>query len=74
MLFSLLYLLLRRVVRLAGGPSSSGQSKDLEILVLRHQLSVLTANEAGHGFAGSIVSSSPRPAEPCHAPPGSRSW
>jgi len=41
MLFSLLYLMLRRVVRLAGGPSSSEQSKDLEILVLRHQLSVL---------------------------------
>src|SRR5712691_6933272 len=41
MLFSLLYLLLRRFVRLAGGPSSTEQSKDVEILVLRHQLNVL---------------------------------
>jgi len=40
MLFALLYLVLRRLFGLAEG-SKEDQSKDVEILVLRHQLKVL---------------------------------
>jgi putative transposase len=39
-LFALIYLLLRRLVALAGG-SSDARHDDVEILVLRHQLAVL---------------------------------
>ena len=39
--FALLYLALRRLFGWAVGSSASGQSKDVEILVLRHQLRVL---------------------------------
>jgi putative transposase len=41
MLFALLYLFFRRLAGLAVGSGSSDQSKDAEILVLRHQLKVL---------------------------------
>lgn len=41
MVCALLYLLLRRLVGLASAPFSSDQSKDVEILVLHHQLKVL---------------------------------
>lgn len=41
MLFALLYLVLRRLFRLAGSSGSEDLSKDVEILVLRHQLKVL---------------------------------
>jgi hypothetical protein len=40
MFFALVYLLLRRLVVLATG-SSDGRHNDIEVLVLRHQLSVL---------------------------------
>jgi Transposase, Mutator family len=40
MLFALVYLLARRVVRLAAG-SASQSHNDIEIVVLRHQLAVL---------------------------------
>jgi putative transposase len=40
MLFALLYLLLRRVLRLAAG-SASDVHNDIELIVLRHQLAVL---------------------------------
>lgn len=40
MLFALLYLVLRRLIGFAEG-SKEDQSKDIEILVLRHQLKVL---------------------------------
>jgi putative transposase len=41
MLFALIYLLLRRALRLAAG-SASELHNDIEIVVLRHQLAVLT--------------------------------
>ena len=41
MLFALLYLVVRRLFGLAGGSGSEDLSKDVEILVLRHQLKVL---------------------------------
>ena len=41
MLFALLYLVVRRLFGLAGGSGSENLSKDVEILVLRHQLKVL---------------------------------
>jgi putative transposase len=40
MLFGLVYLLLRRALRLAAG-SASDLHNDIEIVVLRHQLTVL---------------------------------
>ena len=40
MLFAVIYLLLRRLVALAGG-SSEDRHNDIEVLVLRHQLAVL---------------------------------
>ncbi len=40
MLFALVFLLLRRLVVLAAG-SSHGRHSDIEVLVLRHQLSLL---------------------------------
>ena len=40
MLFALLYVLVRRLVRLAGGPFTDLHN-DIEIVVLRHQLAVL---------------------------------
>jgi putative transposase len=41
MLFALVHLVLRRLFGFAGGSGSNSQSKDVEILVLRHQLKVL---------------------------------
>ena len=41
MLFALLYLVVRRLFGLAGGSGSEDLSKDVEILVLRHQPKVL---------------------------------
>ena len=41
MLFALVHLVLRRLFGFAGGSESQSQSKDVEILVLRHQLKVL---------------------------------
>jgi hypothetical protein len=40
MLFAVVYLLLRRLVALAGG-SAEDRHRDVEVLVLRHQLAVL---------------------------------
>jgi len=40
MLFAVVYLLLRRLVGLAGG-SAEDRHSDIEVLVLRHQLAVL---------------------------------
>jgi putative transposase len=40
-LFALVYLLLRRVVRLIAGSSNDELSTEVELLVLRHQLKVL---------------------------------
>ena len=40
MLFAVFYLLLRRLVALAGG-SAEDRHNDIEVLVLRHQLAVL---------------------------------
>lgn len=41
MLYALVYLLLRRLVRLLVGSSSDDLNRDLEVVVLRHQLMVL---------------------------------
>ena len=41
MLFAVFYLMLRRLVALAGG-SAEDRHSDIEVLVLRHQLAVLT--------------------------------
>ena len=41
MLFALVYLLLRRIVRSIAGSSSDKTSTEVELVVLRHQLMVL---------------------------------
>ena len=41
MLFAMLYLIMRRFAGWAAGPANEEGSKDVEILVLRHQLKVL---------------------------------
>ena len=41
MLFALVHLVLCRLFGFAGGSESHSQSKDVEIVVLRHQLKVL---------------------------------
>jgi hypothetical protein len=41
MLFALVYLLLRRVVRLVIGSSNELMNTEIEVVVLRHQLMVL---------------------------------
>jgi hypothetical protein len=41
MVWSVLYLVLRRLIGRSGGRSSSVTSKEVEIAVLRHQLSIL---------------------------------
>ena len=41
MLFALVHLVLRRLFGFAGGSESQSHSKDVEILILRHQLKVL---------------------------------
>jgi hypothetical protein len=40
MLFALVYLLLRRMVRLIAGSSGEVMTTEVEVLVLRHQLMV----------------------------------
>jgi putative transposase len=52
--FALLYLLLRRVVRLIAG-SSNDLDRDIELVVLRHQLMVLKRH------VGKAATSAPRP-------------
>jgi putative transposase len=42
MVFAVLYLALRRFIRLPVGSAEQAHSKDVEILVLRHQLKVLS--------------------------------
>ena len=44
---ALVYLILRRLFGLTSGSGSDNQSKDLEILVLRHQLRVLHRQKGG---------------------------
>ena len=41
MLFALVYLLLRRLVRMISGPSYEQMNTDVQLVVLRHQLMVL---------------------------------
>jgi hypothetical protein len=47
MVLALVYLILRRLFGLTSGSGSDNQSKDLEILVLRHQLRVLHRQKGG---------------------------
>ena len=72
MLFALLYLVLRRLFGLAGGSAAMNPSRDVEILVLRHQLKVLR-RQAGRPrlrrldrvFLAAASRVLPRPSWPC---------
>jgi hypothetical protein len=72
-LFALLYLLLRRVVRLIAG-SSNDLDRDIELTVLRRQLMVLSARSAGRDFAAATGCSWQRSAVFSPVLGGRRSW
>jgi len=56
MLFALLYLVARRLFGLAGGSGSEDLSKDVEILVLRHQPKVWGKETRSRAVSGVVVS------------------
>jgi len=74
MLFALLYLVVRRLFSLAGSSRSEDLSKDVEILVLRHQLKVLR-RQAGRPqlrrFDRAFLAAASRALKDL---PGPRSW
>jgi hypothetical protein len=60
-LFALLYLVLRRLIGWAVGSPAAERSKDIEILVLHHQLEVLHRQMPGRDCGAAIVFSWPPP-------------
>jgi len=74
MLFAVVYLELRRLVGLAGG-SAEDRHSDIEVLVLRHQLAVLSLFGQSHQHARECVADQAEPestpqAKPCHPSAG----
>jgi hypothetical protein len=65
MLFAMLYLIMQRLVGWAAGPSGEERSRDVEILVLRHQLKVLRRRGGRPRLPRWDGSCSPRRAESC---------
>ncbi len=61
MVFALVYLLLRRLVRLLAGPVGD-LSSGVEVLILRHQLTVLKRQVGRRVYAVAIGCSWPRSA------------
>ena len=55
MLFALVYMLLRRVVRLIAGSSNDQLSTEDELVVLRHQLRVLKRQVGRPQFAAATA-------------------
>jgi len=74
MLFASLYLVARRLFGLAGGSRSVDLSKDVEILVLRHQLKSCGVRRSGLASAGSTGWCAPRRAGCSPVQLGPRSW
>jgi hypothetical protein len=68
MVQSVLALVVRRVIALLMWPNED--AKDLEIVVLRHQLYVLPGKSAALDFGGAIGSCSPRSTVSCRVTPG----
>ena len=60
MLFGLVYLLLRRLVRITVISSNNQLDTAVELVVLRHQLKVLNRRWAARDFAAATGSSWPR--------------
>ena len=67
---SLIYLALRRVLELVVLLGRSGERKEVEILVLRHELSACAGKRDGRATRPVIAPCSPRSAERFRAPVG----
>jgi hypothetical protein len=73
-LFALVYLLLRRVLRRMAGPSNDRMDTEVEVVVLRHQLMVLKHQVANPVFAVASGCSWRRSQGPFLELGGRRSW
>src|SRR5437773_9616373 len=74
MAFSFLYLAFRALLGALVRSRRGLDVKDLELLVLRHELAVLRRPWRGRSFAPLIVPCSWRRAATCRAPPAARVW
>ena len=71
MLLSLVYLVVRMLLRLLVPEGQGEAGKDLEIVVLRHQLNVLRRQVKRPAFDFPIGCCSPPRLDDCHGPAGS---
>jgi hypothetical protein len=71
---SLVYWALRRLLELLVLRMRSERAKEIEILVLRHQLRVWSVRSRVRSFGRLIELCSPHLAVCCRAPLGRRSW
>ena len=73
MLLSFCYLVLRQVLQLTALHARSEEFKDLEILVLRHELAILRRQRRRPAITPIDRVFLPLPADCCRAPGGARS-
>jgi putative transposase len=74
MLLSLMYLLVRTLLRLLVPPGHGEAAKDLEIVVLQHEVNVLRRQIKRAHLRPSDRAFSPHQLAYCHGPAGSVSW
>ncbi len=73
MLLSLMYLVIRMLLRMLVPNGQGETAKDLEIVVLSHELSVLRRQNKGPAFDVQTGHFSPLPLDDCHGPAGDAS-